>query len=160
MVNEKAFREDLLYRLRTFEVRLPPLRERPEDTSMLAHRFLAEIGADDPGIAVGLDRALAERTGHPWPGNVRELRSFVRRFAALGDAGLGGPLPRDEGAPRARVDLPWKEAKAEWVDALERAYFASLLAETGGNLSKAARRADIDRNHLANIAARHGLRRG
>jgi transcriptional regulator of acetoin/glycerol metabolism len=70
MVNERSFREDLLRRLSVFEVRLPPLRERPEDIPLLAVSFLTELGMRDPALAVSLEQALAARAGHTWPGNV------------------------------------------------------------------------------------------
>ena len=158
MVNEGAFRDDLLHRLKVFEVLLPPLRERPEDVVLLARRFLEEVAPGDGRLAEALEAALAARAGYLWPGNVRELVGFVRRLVALGDPELGRPLPPGDGPVTVDVDLPLKEAKRVWVDALERQYLSRLLAETGNNVSEAARRAGMDRGHLGALAAKHGLK--
>src|SRR5207249_7475132 len=83
------FREDLYYRLRVFEIRLPPLRERREDILPMADAFLQEIGP-----AVGRPAARISREAHeallsyPWPGNVRELRNALERATLLCDGGL------------------------------------------------------------------------
>jgi DNA-binding NtrC family response regulator len=83
------FREDLYYRLRVFEIRLPPLRERTEDILPLAEAFLEEIGPAVGRPAAGISRQAHEalHTYH-WPGNVRELRNVLERASILCDGGL------------------------------------------------------------------------
>ncbi|MGH8014512.1 MAG: sigma-54-dependent Fis family transcriptional regulator [Candidatus Binataceae bacterium] len=87
-VERGKFREDLYYRLAVFPLRLPPLRERPEDIAMLAARF-AEMAAQHQRKRSGgfTPEALALLRGYAWPGNVRELRNEVERALALADEG-------------------------------------------------------------------------
>ena len=82
MVADGQFRQDLLFRLNVITVRVPPLREHPEDLPILANHFLAQFCAENglADLAFGKD-ALAELTRHAWPGNVRELRNVVQRCA-------------------------------------------------------------------------------
>ncbi len=163
MMNEGAFREDLFHRLAVIELRVPPLAERPDDVSLIAHALLAELAPADPALTRALDAALAERARYAWPGNVRELRNLVRRIAAFGEAIGGGP-GETAGEPSdllesPRVDLPMREAKQRWIEIFERRYLERLMSEAGGNVSEAARRAEVDRGHLGKLAARYGLKR-
>lgn len=88
LVLERRFRQDLYYRVNTIELRVPPLRERPEDIPVLAAhliaRFAAELGRAEPRLAPDAERALA---AHSWPGNVRELKNTIER-ALLVSRGL------------------------------------------------------------------------
>src|SRR5262245_23968599 len=81
---EGKFREDLLYRRRGIPIRIPPLRERPEDVPLLAQRFVEELAADWGRLVPELTpEALEALAGRPWPGNVRELRNAVERAVIL-----------------------------------------------------------------------------
>src|SRR5439155_9919411 len=83
------FREDLYYRLRVFEIRLPPLRERRQDILAMAEVFLEEIGSTVGRPAAGISREAHEALlSYPWPGNVRELRNALERATILCDGGL------------------------------------------------------------------------
>jgi two-component system response regulator FlrC len=83
------FREDLYYRLRVFEVRLPPLRERRDDILPMAEAFLEELGPAVGRPAAGISRQAHEALlSYPWPGNVRELRNVLERASILCDGGL------------------------------------------------------------------------
>jgi transcriptional regulator with GAF, ATPase, and Fis domain len=83
------FREDLYYRLRVFEIRLPPLRERPEDILPMAESFLEEIGPAVGRPAAGISRQAHQALlSYRWPGNVRELRNVLERASILCDGGL------------------------------------------------------------------------
>jgi transcriptional regulator with GAF, ATPase, and Fis domain len=83
------FREDLYYRLRVFEIRLPPLRDRPEDILPMAESFLEEIGPAVGRAAAGISRQAHEALlSYRWPGNVRELRNVLERASILCDGGL------------------------------------------------------------------------
>ncbi len=83
------FREDLYYRLRVFEIRLPPLRERREDILPMAEAFLEELGPAVGRPAAGISRQAHEALlSYPWPGNVRELRNVLERASILCDGGL------------------------------------------------------------------------
>ena len=96
----KRFRSDLYYRLNTFEIHLPPLRERPGDIDVLAPLFLERFAPRDrQGADARLsDDALALLRGYDWPGNVRELRNLMERAAVLSTetGGDGAVLPLDD----------------------------------------------------------------
>jgi DNA-binding NtrC family response regulator len=159
----KQFREDLFYRIAVVRMLVPPLRDRPDDIPLLVQHFLDQLRPDRPlGLAPG---ALERLRRHLWTGNVRELRNVVERASALSrgsDLVLDdtfdqrGTTPSGNAAPD--LTLPFKEAKAQVVDAFERAYIEALLKRHEGNLSAAARAAEIDRKHLRELLRKHGLR--
>jgi transcriptional regulator with GAF, ATPase, and Fis domain len=165
-VNTGRFREDLYYRLSVLTVRVPPLRERLDDVQLLIDHFLAERGASDKAHLF-TPELVREMQRYEWPGNVRELRNFVERMVVLENHDVPKlPAPEDRagsqsGAPPApllTVELPFKEAKDRVIADFERTYLAELLSWAGGNVSKAARKAQLDRMHLHRLFQRYGLR--
>ncbi len=154
-VNAKAFRSDLYYRLAVLVVRLPALRERPEDVPLLVDALLGQLGAADAPEAAVLrsPETLARLSAHPWPGNVRELRNAVERSLAL-----RAPPDLEAGAPPDASPGDLKEARARASHRFERNFLEELLARSGGNVSKAAREAGVDRKYLYRLLWRHGLR--
>jgi DNA-binding NtrC family response regulator len=153
------FRADLLYRLEVVKVRLPPLRQRPEDIPRLVAALL-DGKADGPVEGENLARLMA----YGWPGNVRELRNVLTRAVALAGAGprfadlalnLGpaaeGPATIGVDFPGVTHPLPFKEAKAQLLASFERAYVSALLERHGGNVQKAAASAGLSRKHLYNL---------
>ncbi len=165
MMNEGTFREDLYHRLAVVELRVPALRERLEDVPLIAHALLDERAPGDTRLHETLARALAERSAHRWPGNVRELKNLVRRLVALGEAdgvvppALAPTADAAETLDAPDVTMPMAEAKQKWIEVFERRYLERLFEEAGGNVSEAARRADVDRGHLGRMIARHGLKK-
>jgi DNA-binding NtrC family response regulator len=170
-VNRGTFRSDLLYRLNTVTLRLPALRERPEDIPVLVEHFARSFGADEvaPELERLIDTAWANRN---WAGNVRELRGAVQRAMLLGVDGreswrppssrgaqlMGPQSSRSTGsADFAEFTKPFREAKEDAIAHWEKRYVAALLARHDQNLSKAAREVDMDRNYLRSIARKHGL---
>ncbi|MDB4996981.1 MAG: Response regulator of zinc sigma-54-dependent two-component system [Myxococcaceae bacterium] len=166
-VNKGSFREDLYFRLAVVTVRVPPLRERIEDLPYLIRSFLTSLNAPDEEHLFPPE-VLEELAKHEWPGNVRELRNYVERSVVLktakltmrapsasvtNEAGGSGPRPVD-------VSIPFKVAKETLIDAFERAYIKALLEACGGNMTRAARQAGIDRMYLHRIVQKHGLRGG
>ncbi len=156
-VNRGTFRADLWYRLATVKLRVPPLRERPEDIPRLVEHIWSSLSeSDEPP-----PRALIERMARQsWPGNVRELRSAVERALLFdGDpelwhtvTGNADPLAGDGDA-----ELSFRAAKARAVEAWERDYLGELIRRHGGNISRAARAAGMNRNHLRDLLVRHGI---
>ncbi|NOZ86999.1 MAG: FHA domain-containing protein [Deltaproteobacteria bacterium] len=157
------FREDLYYRLSVVIIRMPPLRERPEDIPLLFDRF-----AGKPGQFEKLAPAVRERwLNHSWPGNVRELRNAVERSLALDEDGLTGGPPgvlgvrqdHPTGSLVPDYSMPFKEAKEKLLDVFEREYVKRLMLRSSGGIAGAARTAGIDRKHLYNLLEKHGLGR-
>lgn len=156
-VRRGRFREDLFYRLDVVHLRIPPLRERPEDVPILARHFLARF-AERFGVSpLHVPDELFDRlAGHAWPGNVRELENALERLVALSppdglDLSLlagAGPASGGERAP-----LPLKER----VQGYERGLIVEALRETRGNRSEAARRLGISRVTLHDKLRRYGL---
>ena len=169
MVAQGKFREDLFYRLNVVPIRLPALRERPDDIGALSRHFLAlaaQEGLPKRRLAEGAERLLMSR---PWRGNVRELRNFIMRAVLLARSDeLDEETVRSLLAP---VDLrqpngeapDWETALAAWLEqsdpspgtlyhaalaAFERPLFEHVLRETGGNQLQAARILGINRNTL------------
>ena len=161
MVNDGAFREDLFFRLSVIPIVVPPLRERLDDIPLLLAGFAP------PGVTLPPNVA-EEAARRPWYGNLRELRNFVERVVALGvNEALSLHSAHASGAPSSSDDRPWealsasldlplRDARSAWLDALERAYLRRCLARHGGDVAAAARTAGIDRTHLYRLIRRHG----
>jgi DNA-binding NtrC family response regulator len=154
------FREDLLFRLNTIELRLPPLRERREDILPLAQYFLRRHAARYARTRSGFsDEALRLLRGYEWPGNVRELDHAVERAVLLSrsetleaaDLALAPPA----GAPARR---PGEAAPAPAsLEELEREAIRQALSRHDGNVSLAARALGLSRSALYRRLQRHGL---
>jgi DNA-binding NtrC family response regulator len=180
-VNRGAFRGDLFYRLSVVELRLPALRERFDDVPLLTRHFLDQA-ASRAGAPARYDlsaRTLEKLKRHRWPGNVRELRNFVERSVSLAEGsvidstlagGEGAPAPSAPAAapaapalpeahlPEALLLLSYKAAKRLYTEPFERQFLQALLERTGGNVSKAAREADLDRAYLIQLLKKHDLK--
>jgi DNA-binding NtrC family response regulator len=156
-VAKKAFREDLYYRLAVIRVTVPPLRERGADIPLLIGHFIQSFG---PGLNVAPDD-MARLQRHSWPGNVRELRNVIERACLLSKGqSINIEDALVEQAPPGigiRTDLPFKEAKGQLVEMFEREYIEDLMRRHGGNLSAAAREAQIDRKHLRELIRKYDL---
>ncbi len=151
-VNRRTFRSDLYYRLNTIRLRVPSLHERRDDIPLLVAHFWRAFASDaHPSPPAALLDELAQRD---WPGNVRELRSAVERAVLLGDPGPSESTVPDE--PSAIVDgQPFRRVKEQAVARWEREYIRALVDRHGGILSKAARAAHMDRNHLRDLLRRY-----
>ncbi|MEQ1855811.1 MAG: sigma-54 dependent transcriptional regulator [Longimicrobiales bacterium] len=152
MVARGEFREDLLYRLNTVEVRLPPLRDRAEDLPLLAEHFLRQqatrYARDVEGFA---PEAMAALAGHTWPGNVRELRHAVERAVLMArgrriEAADLGLRRREDGG--ARLD-------ELTLEAAERLMIEKALDRHQGNVTKAAEALGLSRSALYRRLQRH-----
>jgi transcriptional regulator with GAF, ATPase, and Fis domain len=167
-VNKGRFREDLYFRLSVVTVTVPSLRERKGDIELLIGHFLESLGARNAD-RLFTPEVIAELAEHDWPGNVRELRNYVERAVVLESTALRPPIARDKGdepqsgppssvARAVDVAVPFKIAKEALIEDFERAYLQALLQWAGGNMSRAARHAGIDRMYLHRLVQRHGLR--
>ena len=159
LVAAGRFREDLLYRLNTVTLLLPPLRERPEDIPVLAEFFLARYG-DQKEVPVTSFSAAALRAlmGYAWPGNVRELEHVVERAVALASHAIlsTDDLPPEvlhsDGGPAERLEILPGTLKA-----LQREQVLKMLESAQGNKERTARLLGISRRTLYRLLDRYGL---
>lgn len=156
LVKEGSFRTDLLYRLNTFELRVPPLRQRIDDIQALVEFFLRKHGArygiepEVPGADV-MDALKA----YPWPGNVRELENFVVRWISLGGEAL------DALDKRVALSFQQQDSNRRWLSMtmaeIEAEVIKMVLHDCAGNKTLAAKRLGLARKSLYNKIERYGL---
>jgi two-component system nitrogen regulation response regulator NtrX len=157
-VGAGRFREDLYFRLAVFPLRVPPLRERPEDLVPLVTAFAGDLGGPQTVVTVTPEGEGALRA-HPWPGNVRELRNFVERLILLRGRGplvvdgaatavlaFGDPLPPPK--TERSVEGLGQKGYRDLVDDFERALLRAALERAGANVAAAARLLRADRGNL------------
>jgi DNA-binding NtrC family response regulator len=160
------FREDLLFRLRGFELTVPPLRDRSEDILPLAALFLEHLGhSADRRLGEGV---AARLLSYHWPGNVRELRQVMRAAAVMAEGewimptDLGLDPPASSTVAESQPDLnglPLTEAKARLIDWFERQAIHAALEQNAGNISAAARQLGLHRQSLQQKLIQLGMRR-
>ncbi|MFI5280964.1 MAG: sigma-54-dependent transcriptional regulator [Gemmatimonadales bacterium] len=150
-VRAGRFREDLYYRLNVVPIRIPALRERPEDIPLLAAHFLRRAandnGVEAPSIPPGtMQRLMA----HQWPGNVRELENFIERAVIMGAGARTIVFDPDAGLQAAQgIGAPKDGRNGHWnLEQLERSYILAVLDEVGGHQARAAEVLGIDRRTL------------
>jgi transcriptional regulator with PAS, ATPase and Fis domain len=138
------FREDLFYRLQVFDIRIPPLRERPGDILPLSETFLEEIGRSfgrpPAGLTYDAREALLARR---WPGNVRELRNALERAAILCEGGLITPEHLPSASSERAIAPPSTD-----LGAAERTTIEQVMRDVAGNKSLAAKRLGLSRTQL------------
>jgi two-component system NtrC family response regulator len=184
MVRRGEFRDDLLYRLRTFRIELPPLREREGDIRALVAAHLVKAAERFGGAVREASSEYMEMLeAHDWPGNVRELLQTVDMslVSAHGDQvllpqhlpmDLRVRLMRRSVAGRAEsghesalgtpgkgllAPRPWREHRAELLDKAEREYFSALLQQVDGDAAQAARLSGLKTARLYELLSKHGL---
>lgn len=174
-VNQGVLRGDLFYRLRVVPIKLPPLRKRTEDIPLLANHFLSlywqrhrQSGDRMPRLS---EAAVTFLRGRPWRGNVRELQNVIEHVAVLAEPDQviqpnDIPIYDDtsETAPETTLGAPvldeaYHPAKDRVVAQFEKEYLTRLIGRAGGNMSKAARLANIDRTTLYRLMDKHSFQR-
>ncbi|MDJ0973771.1 MAG: sigma-54 dependent transcriptional regulator [Planctomycetota bacterium] len=157
LVGEGRFRKDLLYRLRVIPMHIPPLRDRPEDVSVLAQQFAKDLAGDWGRRELTLTQdALDHLSTRSWPGNVRELRNAIERAVILARGNrLDASCFREEPTESdSIISLPPEGINVEHViDELLR----KALDRTGGNQSAAARLLGLSRDQVRYRMAKLGL---
>jgi transcriptional regulator with PAS, ATPase and Fis domain len=161
-VKENRFRLDLYYRLNTFPIRIPPLRERTEDIPALVRFFLDKFNRDFNKQVTGIhEAALQALLRHPWPGNVRELRNALERAMILGQGPMltakdfAFSLETSEG-PAAAGRLLSLPAEGLDMDELERDLVRQALERSGGNQSRAAQLLGMTRDQIRYRLEKYG----
>ncbi len=145
-VKAGRFREDLFHRLGQFQLRVPPLRERPEDIVALAEHFLS---LKNPGSSFTPD-AVTALLAHSWPGNVRELRNLIARVAVeskhpeIQKAQITGAMSGNPVAQRQSASMPVGN-----LDSMEEQMIIRALERSGGHRSQAAEQLGISRRTLS-----------
>jgi transcriptional regulator with GAF, ATPase, and Fis domain len=167
-VEKGKFREDLYFRLNVVPITAPSLRERREDIPLLIDSMLKKLAPDGAHLT---DNTRAALMAHDWPGNVRELRNVIERALALGaDPGmLVAPLGNNDHAGSAakgvqlrdqiefEPGVSFRDTKEKWNELFERRYLTWLIKRADGNISKAARDADMDRKYLHKLLRKYGI---
>jgi DNA-binding NtrC family response regulator len=156
MVARKEFRQDLLYRINTVEIHLPPLRERIEDISLLVDHFLAAYAKKYQKTVKRLNAATMKKLEkYSWPGNVRELQHAVERAVIMSDAPVLQPSDFFFAAPEAKEDaLVFEDYNLEDV---EKVVIQKALSKHGGNISHAAKELGLTRAALYRRLEKYGL---
>jgi DNA-binding NtrC family response regulator len=155
-VRESRFRQDLFYRLNVIQVRIPPLRDRPEDVLPLIQHFLEKSGRRSGARPVALEpTALDALRRHSWPGNIRELENAIERALVLGrgDTITVGDLPPSVVGRSA----PERAIQAASLAGIEREHILRTLRAVGGNRAAAARVLAVDRKTLYRKLKLYGL---
>ena len=158
MTHESEFRQDLLYRINTVEIPLPPLRERGDDIVLLAEHFLHEFAEKYQMETEALGgEAQAKLESYHWPGNVRELRHTMERAVIMSEGPVIQPSDFSFSAPMnppADNDLP---ASTLNLEDIEQAAVRKALSKHGGNISRAANELGISRKALYRRIEKYGL---
>lgn len=154
MVEEGLFREDLLYRINTIQIELPPLRDRGDDIPVLAEFFLKKFASKYDKHALKINAAAREKLiKYQWPGNIRELQHTIEKAVILSDSSILKPedfFLRPVTAGRFD-DSPFT------LEEMEKRMVVTALEKNGGNMSIAAEQLGITRQTLYNKLKKYGL---
>lgn len=169
LVEKGLFRNDLYYRINTFHIGIPPLRERREDIAPLAEYFLDRFATDlGKGEKRFSPRAMERLENHSWPGNVRELRNVIERSIVLSSGDLIGPddfpdtichSPKWRRGPEGKAEHIGYPAPVNLYD-MERNVLLGALENSGGNITSAARSLGITRNTMRYRLKKYGISDG
>ena len=165
MVAAGQFRADLFYRLHVFPIKIPPLRERLEDIPVLATRFLQQFAGQHEKPARALSPPAQQLLeAYPWPGNVRELQNAIERAVLLAEgeiiypAHLPSTLPGNDSLMQIKLaGESFKEVKRKHLAILEQEYFTQLLKKHGGNITRAAVEAGVNRRTIHRLINKYNL---
>jgi DNA-binding NtrC family response regulator len=154
MVADKSFRQDLLYRINTVELKLPALRDRPGDAPLLVKHFAQYYAGKYNKSELLIDKqGLEKLSNYHWPGNVRELQHTIERAVILSE---GGELPNAELiAGVANIASP--DHEPETLAEMEKEFILKKLAAEGGNVTKTASALGLTRTALYRRMNKHGL---
>jgi len=169
MVREKTFREDLFYRINVIPIRMPALREKPEDIPALAEHFLEKYKASMGKSLQGISEEAMERLeAYHWPGNVRELENVIERAVALeaGNVVQADSLPRElrgGHGGRGELDVVLRDSGIDLESHLEdlrRRYMAEAMERANGVQTRAAELLGMTFRSFRYFAKKYGLTRG
>jgi len=175
-VQKGKFREDLYFRLSVVPIHMPALRDRKEDLPLLVQSFLTKLDGQPRELD---ESAMHTLMTHDWPGNVRELRNVLERGVYLSPTGgAAGPVKlvqvsslatgavdpsQAQGTAGAGLGgafdpaLSYRDNKEKWENEFEKRYLRWLMQRAQGNISRAAREADMDRKYLHKLLKKHAI---
>jgi transcriptional regulator with PAS, ATPase and Fis domain len=157
MVNENTFRQDLLYRINTVEIQIPPLRERKEDIKLLADHFVdmycRKYRKNPKSLPSNTLRRLEK---YKWPGNIRELQHAIERAVIMSEKSA---LQAEDFFFLSQSNEGTEETSAESLDLdeVEKNTIKKAINKNGGNISKAAKELGLTRASLYRRLEKHGL---
>ncbi|MBW2703655.1 MAG: sigma-54-dependent Fis family transcriptional regulator [Deltaproteobacteria bacterium] len=153
-IADGSFREDLYYRLNIIPIHIPPLRERKEDIPLLANHFLRKFSQEyDRKVKDISPLALQKLVGYNWPGNIRELENKIQQTVVVTNSNVITP---------EELDLPgetrtFKEEKRKLVSEFEQNYASKMLSLNGGNITRAAKAANMDRKNFWQLLKKYKI---
>ncbi len=155
MITEKSFRQDLLYRINTVEIRVPPLREREEDIPLLANYFLEVFCKKYKKPMLQIEKSVMTKIQkYHWPGNIRELQHAIERTVILNDG-------KKISSPEVLISNTNKNQKqaheARTLDEMEKHFILQSLDEQDGNVSQTAKKLGLTRTALYRRMKKHNL---
>ncbi len=157
MVKENRFRQDLLYRVNTIEIEVPPLRERFEDIPVLANHFLAHYAKKYQKTVNRISEAAIMRMHkHPWPGNIRELQHAIERAVILSSSSVLQPDDFNFTPVSSKDDAQFNLDQFN-LDEVEKLLIRKVLKKYNGNITQAASELGLTRSSLYRRLEKHGL---
>jgi transcriptional regulator with PAS, ATPase and Fis domain len=157
MVEDKLFRQDLLYRINTIEIELPPLRERIGDIPLLAQHFLMAYAKKYKKIAHKIsDGALKRLEKHSWPGNIREMQHAIERAVIMSNDAVIQPEDFNFNATTKEKDASIVLDQFNMED-VERVLIKKVLAKNNGNITHAASEIGLTRPSFYRRLEKYGL---
>lgn len=157
MVKENRFRQDLLYRINTIEIEIPPLRERFEDIPLLANHFLKHYnGRYNKNISRLSEAAQTRMHKHTWPGNIRELQHAIERAVILSNSNVLQPEDFNF-TPVAGKEEGQLSLDAYNLEEVEKLLIRKVLKKYNGNITQAASELGLTRSSLYRRLEKHGL---
>jgi transcriptional regulator with PAS, ATPase and Fis domain len=158
LVKENKFRQDLLYRINTIEVELPPLRERKEDINLLAQHFLMTYTKKyNKSIHTISEAAMKKMANYSWPGNVRELQHAIERAVIMSNGHILSPedfffSPAKQDKDRSGIQLDDFH-----LEEVEKILIRKVLQKYNGNITQAANELGLTRSSLYRRLEKYGL---
>jgi DNA-binding NtrC family response regulator len=168
LVRKGKFREDLYYRINVVRIELPPLRERPEDITLLASHFCQKYARPGESPKAIAPEAMEVLFGYSWPGNVRELENVLERACvtckepSIELKHLGPELtqPTSKRAPfKVDIGRPLPDLLKEMVAEVERRYLRKALRKTRGNVARCAEICGLSRRSVTTKISEYGIKR-
>jgi DNA-binding NtrC family response regulator len=159
MVKENRFRQDLLYRINTIEIEIPPLRDRLEDIPLLTNHFLKQYAQRyNKNIVKVSDAAMTRMTKHPWPGNIRELQHAIERAVILSNSSVLQPEDFNFNVTPSSKENDQQLSLDQYnLDEVEKLLIRKVLKKYNGNITQAAAELGLTRSSLYRRLEKHGL---